>query len=633
MSNTDLVKKNMKDDTLAVIVLNVGDGDAIILRFPPKYGPNACGVVDCYNAEKTIAALENLKPEVLHFICSTHPHYDHNAGLRKLIKWCINKKIPIEQFWDSGFRHVSKTHYELIRLLRKYPDIRVSFPTSGYETSFNRVRLQVLNPSIHLKNRYDTFGTNINNASIVLKLEYPHKDIAQYYLSEEQATAKDLADEERVKQNTLILGADAQFDAWAHITAEFPELQATKNRGVLIDPKSVKHNPLRCQVLKIPHHMSKHGISLEVLEILRPSYTIASCSNNSHHGFPHEITVLSVKDIYRKKRSKRIFFTGHRKKGLCSGTLVVLFRGDKRKPLIYELGDSEKQNAPLLKGIFTELPDSIRNPFEDNVEYIKIPGGTYKFSVTEKMVAVPDLYFCKYPVTNKRYRRFISFLEGKESKLLEKLSLELYAEKLLKFSESIKGYEGYLGKDHEKWQDLLRSKYDDDERFKGDDQPVVGVSWYAARAYCFWLSCLETVINQGRKIEDVKQVADIYRLPMEEEWEWAAGGEPDGSIREYPWPEEKGQPNSNLANYEGNVNATTPVGRYPEGATPQGLMDMAGNVWEWAGNLYRRGEIWPAVRGGSWLDVNHYLRCSARNSLLPGGGIIVIGFRVVRAQS
>ena len=492
------------------------------------------------------------------------------------MKWCLDKKIPIEQFWDSGFRHVSRTHYELIRFLRRHPEIRVSFPTSGYETNFNRVRVQVLSPSIHLKNRYDTFGTNLNNASIVLKLEYPHKDIAQYYLSKEEATAKDLADEERIKQNTLILGADAQFDAWTHIRAEFPELQATKNRKVLIDPESVKHNPLRCQVLKIPHHMSKHSISLEVLEVLRPWYTIASCSSDSRHGFPHEITVLSVKDIFRKKKSKRIYFTGHSKERLRSGTVVVLLRGDKQKPLIYEMGDSVNQNAPLLY-----LPDSIRNPFEDNVEYIRIPGGTYKFSVTKKMVTVPNLYFCKYPVTNKRYRRFIAYLQGNDKEFEKMLPVDKFAKILLKFAGSIEGYSQYLGKQTDEWQKKFRSYVDDNKEFNGDNQPVVAVSWYAVRAYCFWLSCLDAVLKGDSHLEDIAMMAQIYRLPTEQEWEWAAGGNPDGSMRTYPWPEDKGEPNTKLANYNKNVGAPTPVGRYPEGATPHGLMDMAGNVWEW----------------------------------------------------
>lgn len=341
------IKKYLKPSTLSVVVLNVGDGDAIVIRFPSKYGKKACAVVDCYNAGKTIAALKALGTETIPFICATHPHFDHTAGMIKLIKWCIQEGVQIDQFWDSGFRHVSKTHYDLIQLLRKNPDINVIFPTSGYETTISRVRIQVLSPSILLKNRYDTFGTNINNASIVLKLEYPPKDIAPYYLTTEKAGDEVLAEEERLKQYSIILGGDAQFDAWARITEEFPELQQTGNRGQMIDPDIIEHKPLRCQVLKVPHHMSKHGISLEVVETLHPRYSIASCSNQSRHGFPHELTVMAVEDIHKKKKDDGMRFTGHRDPGKRSGTIVALFRENARKPLIYGLGESAAKPAPI----------------------------------------------------------------------------------------------------------------------------------------------------------------------------------------------------------------------------------------------------------------------------------------------
>lgn len=340
-----LLKKNMTKSTLAIVVLNVGDGDAIIVRFPPIHGKKACAVVDCYDAEKTIAALEALEPETIPFICATHPHFDHTRGMSKLLTWCLKNNLVPEQFWDSGFRHVSKTHYDIIKMLREN-SIKTVYPTSGYETTINQVRVLVLSPSIHLKNRYDTFGTNINNASIVLKMEYPPQDIAPYYLSTDEASEKDLAENERLKQNTIILGGDAQFDAWARITDEFPELQRTQNRGQMINPDVIKHRPLRCQVLKVPHHMSKHGISLEVLETLLPRYTIASCDNNSRHGFPHALTVMAVEDI-RKEKDKGMKFTGHRDKNLRSGTVVALFRGSNTKPLLYGLGDPVSKNAPL----------------------------------------------------------------------------------------------------------------------------------------------------------------------------------------------------------------------------------------------------------------------------------------------
>jgi formylglycine-generating enzyme required for sulfatase activity/energy-coupling factor transporter ATP-binding protein EcfA2 len=288
---------------------------------------------------------------------------------------------------------------------------------------------------------------------------------------------------------------------------------------------------------------------------------------------------------------------------------------------------------PGPKELFLEA--SFRNSFEDNVEYIKIPGGTYKFSVTKKIETVPDLFFCKYPVTNKRYRRFISFLGGKERELKKYLPLDMFVEKLLQYADSIKGYRDYLGKNPKKWQDKLRSEYDDERKFNGDDQPVVGVTWYAARAYCFWLSCLEALLNMGEKLEsiDVYRLASIYRLPTEKEWEWAAGGEPDGTVREYPWSKNTGKPDSSLANYDGNAGATTPVGRYPEGATPKGLMDMAGNAWEWMGNYSSESKKYFALRGGSWYNYDCALRCAARLYYHPDDRLNRFGFRVLRSQS
>jgi beta-lactamase superfamily II metal-dependent hydrolase len=105
----------------------------------------------------------------------------------------------------------------------------------------------------------------------------------------------------------------------------------------MIDPDVIEHKPLRCQVLKVPHHMSKHGISLEVIETLHPRYSIASCSNQSKHGFPHDLTVMAVEDIHKKKKDDGMRFTGHRDSIKRSGTIMAIFRENARNPLIYGL--------------------------------------------------------------------------------------------------------------------------------------------------------------------------------------------------------------------------------------------------------------------------------------------------------
>jgi formylglycine-generating enzyme required for sulfatase activity/predicted phosphodiesterase len=262
-----------------------------------------------------------------------------------------------------------------------------------------------------------------------------------------------------------------------------------------------------------------------------------------------------------------------------------------------------------------------RLPFEYNAEYILIRGTeSFRYSGRKKPVKVDDRYFARYPVTNRRYRRFIDYLSGKNKEFAERLEVGNFERHLKMIAES-KAWDGkyrfadYL-KEKADFAERFRSKYDDDRKFGGDDQPVVGVSWYDAQAYCHWLSLVE---SGGQR-------DDLYRLPDEKEWEWAAGG----GKRKFPWGDP--EPDETRANYGQNVGQTTPVGSYPAGATPEGLYDMAGNVWEWQENLYKHKE-YPgvrAVRGGSWFNFTDFLRCVARNYFIPVYRYDFNGFRVVR---
>ncbi|NTU53996.1 MAG: formylglycine-generating enzyme family protein, partial [Chlorobiaceae bacterium] len=72
------------------------------------------------------------------------------------------------------------------------------------------------------------------------------------------------------------------------------------------------------------------------------------------------------------------------------------------------------------------------------------------------------------------------------------------------------------------------------------------------------------------------------------------------------------------------------VGRYPDGATPEGLYDMAGNVWEWMGSRYSENTSAVSLRGGSWYNRSEILRCRARGYDSPGNlDSLFYGFRVV----
>ena len=144
-----------------------------------------------------------------------------------------------------------------------------------------------------------------------------------------------------------------------------------------------------------------------------------------------------------------------------------------------------------------------------------------------------------------------------------------------------------------------------------DDQPVVNVSWEDAVKYCQWLS---------------EKTGQTYRLPTEAEWEYAASG---GGKRMYPWGDE--EPTPQRANYDAsNIGKTTPVGSYPLGKTPEGLFNMAGNVWEWCADWYDSEESGRVVRGGSFYDYPYDLRCALRYRYYPRNRVSLIGFRVVR---
>ena len=183
-----------------------------------------------------------------------------------------------------------------------------------------------------------------------------------------------------------------------------------------------------------------------------------------------------------------------------------------------------------------------------------IPSGTFimggdkgeMFEGPSRKVSLDGYYIDKYEVTNALYQRFVNeegyenqkywSQEGWEWKKMERIS-----------------YPGFwLGREYAKSQ----FAWD----YHKADQPVAGVSWYEAEAFCRWAG---------------------KRLPTEAEWEKAARGE-DG--RTYPWGEEP--PDCSYASYAGCRRYPALVGSYEKGKSPYGLYDTAGNVWEWVADWF-----------------------------------------------
>ena len=161
-----------------------------------------------------------------------------------------------------------------------------------------------------------------------------------------------------------------------------------------------------------------------------------------------------------------------------------------------------------------------------------------------------------------------------------------------------------------------------------ESHPVVNVSWYDVLKYCEWLSIVTD---------------KAITLPGEAQWEKAArGGERVGT---YPWGGKWDETKCNMR--ELDLGGTTPVGIFPEGCSPYGCLDMAGNVWEWTLSKFKnypyqandgrnetdRSDAARVVRGGSWLNGQDYARCAFRYSFRSDRRDDNNGFRCVVSRA
>ena len=259
---------------------------------------------------------------------------------------------------------------------------------------------------------------------------------------------------------------------------------------------------------------------------------------------------------------------------------------------IFERGKAEKIDLRVRLEAAEALGQAGDWRFQDGHDnWILLPGGTFTMGSQKKLKKSPNYD----PETTK--------WDGEVREVtLEPFSLGRYPVTVAEYQKFVEDEEtGYRQKSSwtKGWAPAAAEPSNWDEQVLHPNRPVVNVNWYEATAYCEWKR-------------------DGIRLPSEAEWEYAARGT---SGRRYPWGDEA--PDINRANYhDTNVGSASPVGLFPNGATPEGIQDMAGNVLEWTSE--------QGVRGGDFYYEAVNLRAAVRLRLEPDVSSNLLGFRCVR---
>lgn len=228
-----------------------------------------------------------------------------------------------------------------------------------------------------------------------------------------------------------------------------------------------------------------------------------------------------------------------------------------------------------------------------DIDWVEIPGGELEFIYQEgERRREETFYMARYPVTNRQYQAFLDDAEG-------------YA--------ADRWWLGMTEPDRAPVQGA----------WEEGNSPRESVSWWEAMAYCKWLS---------------ERLGYAVTLPTEWQWERAARGR-DG--RQYPWGNEYVAGSANVNETWGgqgphHLGRTSAVGIYPSGASPEGVMDLTGNVWEWCRNEYRKpervqlsGREPRVMRGGCWFNSPDNARAADRGYNHPGLRNSKFGFRPV----
>ena len=267
--------------------------------------------------------------------------------------------------------------------------------------------------------------------------------------------------------------------------------------------------------------------------------------------------------------------------------------------------------------LFCLIPDQTWSKTPEGM--VRVPKGEFTMGTNDPQansnqrpahkVYLDAFYIDKHEVTNAQFEEFI-FAGGYKKK-------KYWTQAGWEFIQKERFY--YIYPTREMYRIDIPLGYGDNTVSTAPDHPVIGVSWYEAAAYAKWAG---------------------KRLPTEAEWEKAARG--TNKKRLYPWGNKM---DFKKLNYFPHQQMLRPVGSFPKGKSPYGVLDMAGSVWEWCADWYGEnqyvqnekknpkgsatGEL-KILRGGGWDSIRLQLRCTHRHAEKPTHRAYTVGFRCVK---